>query len=95
MSTLPKQQPSTPPIKQLSVDTTPSSHKSDKGKKLSNYEYAYGNNVIITDVWHENLQQEMERIIHLVEQYPFVAMVRWRKSSCTHSFFCRIPNSLV
>lgn len=29
----------------------------------------------IRDVWAENLDEEMEKIRHLVEKYPYVAMV--------------------
>jgi CCR4-NOT transcription complex subunit 7/8 len=28
----------------------------------------------IIDVWADNLDQEMERIIHIVDEYPYVAM---------------------
>jgi hypothetical protein len=59
----------------LKTPDDPKSHDAKPGKRLSQYEYQY-DGVIITDVWADNLEQEMHRIIHLVENYPYVAMVQ-------------------
>lgn len=37
----------------------------------------------IVDVWQDNLDEAFQRIIHIVEQYPYVAMVSVVKYSAS------------
>lgn len=47
---------------------------SEKKEPLQNsYRHNY-DGIIITDVWSDNLEEEMQKIIQVVEKYPYVAM---------------------
>lgn len=59
---------------------------------------AVANNGIV-NVWADNLREEFKKIIQLVEEYPYVAMVGYLytsyPSSGSQCLFCRTPSSRV